>query len=578
MRAVGSSGTTQVQASSGGLTGTALVTAGPPIVVEVTLSPAAASLAKGTKLQYDAAAIYSDGVKVDVTADPSTVWTAIPAGIASVTADGWVTGNAAGSATVSATALGVTGATPLTVTLATLASIAISPTDPSVPNGLPQPFGATGVFSDGTVEDLTDQVTWDTDTHAVATMDALGVASTHAAGGPIVVTATHLATAIAGSTTLTVTNATQSAYAIDQGSATIAKGTTFPFTASGTYSDGSVIDLTALSTWASDAGAVATVSNAAGREGLATGVAPGTANVTAAFAGTSDFVPVTVTTAVLQAVTISLPAGGSATVPRGVTQPLLATGTFSDGSTQDLTAAAGWTSSVTTCAAVSNAPGTEGIVTGVGAGTTTITAAYEGLSGTFAITVSGALIASIEVQPATTTLPVSYTRQYKAIATYSDTSTRDVTIQVTWGSSNGAVATISNAAGRQGLATGVAASGTAVSITARLGGKTGTASLTVTNATLSSITVTPNPWQVTVSSGAGKNHTQQLTATGVFSDGLRLDVTHQVIWSSTNRRKASVSQAGLVTGVATSASVIITASKGGGPSMKSGTATGSVVP
>jgi len=65
----------------------------------------------------------------------------------------------------------------------------------------------------------------------------------------------------------------------------------------------------------------------------------------------------------------------------------------------------------------------------------------------------------------------------------------DITTQVTWSSSNIAVAQVSNAAGSNGVATSLTA-GTAT-ITATYSGANGTATLTVSAPALVSITVTP---------------------------------------------------------------------------------------
>jgi trimeric autotransporter adhesin len=64
------------------------------------------------------------------------------------------------------------------------------------------------------------------------------------------------------------------------------------------------------------------------------------------------------------------------------------------------------------------------------------------------------------------------------------------------------------------------------------------------NATLSSITVTPE----TPSVQAGK--TQQMTATGTYSDGSTKTITSTVDWTSSDTSEATVSSTGLVTGVA----------------------------
>ena len=73
----------------------------------------------------------------------------------------------------------------------------------------------------------------------------------------------------------------------------------------------------------------------------------------------------------------------------GVSQQFTATGTYSDGSTQNLTGQATWTSSNTGVATI-NAGGQ---ATGVSAGTTTISAALAGVTGSSTLTVQSALLA-----------------------------------------------------------------------------------------------------------------------------------------------------------------------------------------
>jgi trimeric autotransporter adhesin len=58
-------------------------------------------------------------------------------------------------------------------------------------------------------------------------------------------------------------------------------GSTQQFSATGTYSDGSTADITSKVTWTSDTTSAATISSS----GLATSVAPGDANITAAMSG-----------------------------------------------------------------------------------------------------------------------------------------------------------------------------------------------------------------------------------------------------------------------------------------------------
>src|SRR6185295_2512251 len=125
-------------------------------------------------------------------------------------------------------------------------------------------------------------------------------------------------------------------------SPSLAKGTTAQLTATGVYSDSSTQDLTAQVTWTSSAMAVASVSNAAGSEGLVSGLATGAANVSAAMGSVSASVTVTVTAATLVAIQIAPP---SPSLAKGTTLQLTATGIYTDASSQDLTDQVTWSSS-----------------------------------------------------------------------------------------------------------------------------------------------------------------------------------------------------------------------------------------
>ena len=125
---------------------------------------------------------------------------------------------------------------------------------------------------------------------------------------------------------------------------------------------------------------------------------------------------------------------------------------------------------------------------------------------------------SIAVTPATASIPMGAPRQFMATATYTDGTSRDVTASSNWTSGTTGVATVNSTSG---LATGVAI-GTSV-ITANFDGKSGSATLTVTAATLSfSIAVTP----LTASVPSGL--TQRFVAMGAYSDGTSLDISNTV--------------------------------------------------
>ncbi|MBP9592435.1 MAG: Ig-like domain-containing protein [Steroidobacteraceae bacterium] len=172
------------------------------------------------------------------------------------------------------------------------------------------------------------------------------------------------------------------------------------------------------------------------------------------------------------------------TIALGGTQQFSATGNYSDGSAQSLTATATWSSSNMAVATI----GSGGLATSAGSGSTTISAASGTVTGTTTLTVTAATLDSISITPADPVLGYGgATQQFRATGRYSDQTTRDLTASVTWSSSSANVATI----GADGFATAVATSGNS-SIRAESGNLSATTSLTVRTATVSGEIVIPD--------------------------------------------------------------------------------------
>jgi len=308
----------------------------------------------------------------------------------------------------------------------------------------------------------------------------------------------------------------------------IALGTTQQMTATGVYSDASTKDLTAEATWSSSAVDHATID----ATGIAHSVGVGATTITATVGTVSGSAQLTVTEAVLATITV---APADAELAAGHTQQYTATGHFSDATTQDLTAQVTWASSAAT-ATISNAAGSQGLASGVSVGAATITATKGTVVGMTTLTVTAATLAAIEVTPPDTSNPIGIRRPLKAEGTFSDTSTRTITADVTWSSSDETIATVALTGPNKGEVTAVA-KGTAT-ITATLDGITGNTTFIVTDATLDTIEVTP------ANSSTALGHHVQFKAEGKFTDDSKVDLTTQVLWGSTNETIATISNAG----------------------------------
>jgi len=104
------------------------------------------------------------------------------------------------------------------------------------------------------------------------------------------------------------------------------------------------------------------------------------------------------------------------------------------------------------------------------------------------------------------------------------------------------------------MATGIQPGNSTIS--ALFSGVVGHATLSVSNATLTSITVTPS----TASIAAGSP--QSFTATGNFSDGSSLDITRQVTWDSSTNSVATISSGGVAQGIAAGSTTISATNNG----------------
>lgn len=195
-------GTTTIQAASGSVTGstTLTVTVAPPVLTSIAVTPANPSIAKGVTQQFTATGRYSDGSTQNLT--NTATWSSSNTSVATISGTGLASGLRVGTTTIQAASGSVTGSTTLTIAAPTLSSVTVTPSNPSIPNVSAQQFTATGAYSDGSTQNLTNSVVWTSSNTSVATINSTGLATAVGAG-----TSTIRATqgSVNGSTTLTVT-------------------------------------------------------------------------------------------------------------------------------------------------------------------------------------------------------------------------------------------------------------------------------------------------------------------------------------------------------------------------------------
>ena len=488
-------GTAMVRATAGGITSSPVtidVTETPPpepVVATVKVSPASMMIMVGGMFQFTAVAMTADGMTID---DVDFTWMSDDEEVAEVDESGLVTAVAAGTAMITASAVDVTSM-PATVTVAesppVIDSVEIVDAVPVMLEiGGSLQLMAAARTSDGTMIGSVD-FAWSSDDNEVATVDSTGLVTAVASGMADI-------TAMAGevsSEPVTVTVAEPpevDRVTVLPRTATIEEGEMQQFTA--TAYDADDVEITGKTfAWKTGSTTVATIDGM----GLATGVGGGSTTITASVDDVSGMARLTVIgepdpdppdtpppppppppppEPTVAAVTVS---PSSASIEEGETRRFTARAFDSDN--EEITGKTfAWSSSSTRVATIN----ASGLATARNAGTTTITADVDGVSGEATLTVTEPpppppVVDRVTVSPSSPSIEEGETKRFTATAYESD-NTVIPGKSFAWTSSSTSVATISPSSGTATTATGVSAGST--TITASVDGKSGTASLTVT--------------------------------------------------------------------------------------------------
>lgn len=488
----------------------------PAAVADVRLDVASLSLLVGQVRTLSVTATDATGATLGGRA---VTWSSTDSTIASVNSSGTVNALAAGTAIVSATVEGKVAAAPVTVALVPVASVAVIPGTASLFVGGTIDLAATAKDSSGNT--LTGRaITWSSASSDVATVSSAGVVTALGAGTAVISATVE---GKVGTATMTVSLVPVKEVTVSLSNGSVYVGATATATAVALDSARNALVGRAVS-WATSNPAVASVS----ATGIITGVAPGTAAITATVEGKTATATVNVTPVPVATVSV---APGTSKVYVGQSVNLAATPRDSAGGA--LTGrSVTWSSTNSAVASVS----ATGVVTALAPGSATITATVEGKTGSATIQVSLVLVASVTVSPTSKTLYIGQTVDLAAIA--KDSAGNTLTGRaVAWASSNPAVASVSS----MGVVSAVEA-GTAT-ITATVEGKIGTAAITSATVPVASVSLSQGDatlyptatldYDVSAADSAGN------TLTG-----------RAIAWSSSNPAVATVSSAGVVTAVA----------------------------
>lgn len=505
----------------------------PPSVTELSVQPNQLELAVGDTRQFRVLAKFSDGHVEDVTDEVKysvNLFTFI-----NLTSLGEVVAKAAGDTELTVKLRDLSKVVPISVLPPRLETLQLSPAVIQVAKSSQIQFNVQAFYSDGSNDDVTDEINWAAISPSFLTSLGDGLYQATTAG--LETFSVEYMSVTSNATNVTITDATISSISVTPSDISIVSGTSEQLSALAIYSDGSTQDITDQATWNSANSSIASVSS----DGLVNAQSTaGSTTITAEFNSvTSNTVNIEVSAATVAELQIS---PGSLTMANGTQANLTAIATFNNGSSQNVTSQVSWQSSATSVATVD----TNGVVNALSQGTSLVFASFGGkTSNSTSVTVTEAEVLQVSVTPDSASIAKGTEQQFVAIAHLSDGSSQDVTNQASWQSSNVNTATIDSSGQAQAINVGDA------TITATFDGQKSSGSLlTITPALISQIQVTP----VNASVPAGEN--QQFQVTAIYDDSSQQDVTAQASWSSSNPAFATVNASGLAQGIAEGSSTI----------------------
>jgi uncharacterized protein YjdB len=527
-------GTAIVFVSVEGVISSATVTVRQVPVASVVVTPPTSSVVVGGSTQLSASVRDASGAELS---GRLVGWSSSDEAVAVVSSSGRVSALKVGTATITASSEGKSGTATVAVTGAPVAAVNVTPPTASVVVGQTttlsaQPVDANGAALSGRA------IAWSTSNDKVATVDQSGVV-TGVAAGQATITATSEGKS--GSAVVTVTAVPVASVTVAPPTLSLQTGQTGTLTATTKDAAGNVLT-DRIVAWTSSNTGVATVAP----NGTVTAVAPGTATITATSEGKTGTSTITVTAPPPTPVATVAVSPSSVNLTIGGTQQITATPQDAQGNALAGRAVT-WQSGNTQVATVTAA----GLITAVGAGSTTVTATSEGKTGTVSVTVAAPAVGSVSVSPGSATVSVAATTQLTA-------TVRDVSgaamegVSVSWASDKPLTAAVSQSGVVTGLLPGTA------TITATAGERSGTATITVQLAPVASVTVSPSTLSL-----RDRDNQRTGTLTATVKDLLGNVLTGRVVtWASSNTQVATVDQSGLVTAQNKGDATISAASEG----------------
>lgn len=488
----------------------------------LTLEAPGTSFPIDSALQLTAWAHYSDGTRVNVSA--RTAWTSSQPSVGVIGPTGIVTFAGVGASKFEGTFEGKVVAITLFSTTATLTSVMVSSlASGELAKGDARAFYAWANYSDGSRVEVTERAFWSVDGHVLTLGDRPGVVlgaqqgtgSVHVSyrglvGGEFLVVAAPRATRLG----LTVPNAI------------VRPGDAQQLAAVATFSDGSTRDVSGEATWtSSDASRLGFGAQA----GSIVALAVGSSQVTAQWSGLQASSMFSIQARRLTALAF---ADVALFLAHGLSGRVALMGTFDDGSREDVSQLALWSTSAPDVATVLEGNGQSGTVLTHGEGGATITAALGTQVARLQVAVTAPVMVGLDATLQSGRLAPGQEASFIVFGHWSDGVTLNLSNEVTLQHGDELATSV-----RGDWVYARGAEFGATPLVFEFAGFRGQVDLEVSNQHIVEFRVTQDPIMALPSDSSG----HRLVAYARYADGVELDVTELSSWYLADETVATLS-------------------------------------
>ena len=427
-------------------------------VRDATLNSVRISLQRGTYTQgipinLNVIGYYDDGSKLDISSQ--TTWSHQASDNALL-----ITGNSLrpllpGDYQLTAVAGNITRIIFITVQAASQQTIEVTSFEDDILQEDIYALRTYGIYDNGDVRDISNSVSWDSSDNKILEVsnvsqhagEILGLVS----GDARVIVSSGLS--FVDATDITIRDEKLTSIDIVAPTQSIALGTSPRLQALGNYADGITRDITHLVSWSRLSvlnvdPVILLVKNSPANAGKIETLLTGDVEVQAKYRDQSDSISLTVHSLELQSISINETVDEIYSSDKFT---LTVTGTYDENTSQDISELVTWQSSNPALLEVSNYPDTRGKLTIVSdqSGLATITAQVGAMAVDIPININNATVSTIDIEQPVQIPSVGEKFTLRALATYSDNRTKDITEKVYWSTDANNVK-VSNAPGTKG--------------------------------------------------------------------------------------------------------------------------------